>query len=126
MHTHTYIHTKPLQVDVIVTILEANDFNPVFELERYSAIIDEYNAVTGTGGMTRVIGAVFATDNDTTATAAGQLEYYITGGNQRGIFDIVNPAVSMQYVYSCCRQLASYSAANRLHAVATVYLFPVL
>ena len=82
----------------MTVIIEAKGFNPVFEFEHYNATIHEYNAVTGTGGTKRVIGAVTATDD---ATAAGQLEYYITGGNQRGIFDILDPAVSILYTYSC-------------------------
>ena len=72
-------------------------------MDRYDVTIDEYNAVAGTGGLARVIGTVIATDNDTTSTAAGLLEYYISGGNQRDIFDISDPTVRILYVPLLCR-----------------------
>ena len=89
-----------LQISVTVRIIETNDFNPEFEFDRYDVTIDEYNAVAGTGGTQRTIGTVTATDNDTITTAAGQLEYSITGGNERGIFAITDPTVSILYVPS--------------------------
>ena len=76
-------------------MIEANDFSPVFVMDRYDATIQEHNDITGdNAGNDTVVETVFATDDDGSNTAAGQIEYYITGGNERGIFDIPNPSVS--------------------------------
>lgn len=88
-----------MQVQVIVDVIGANDFSPVFDLPRYNVALQEYNSFTSTSSISSgdIIATVHATDRDGPATAAGALEYRITNGaTQAGIelFSIPNPSVS--------------------------------
>ena len=85
-----------LQITVEITIIDVNEFNPVFSMDTYVGRVDEHNGITGdNAGNGTVVETVIATDDDGPNTAAGQIEYYITGGNQLGIFDIPDPNVSV-------------------------------
>jgi len=81
---------------VVVTVIISNIHRPRFNDSRYNATVMEYNALTGTTSLAvgTTIDQVLATDQDSMNDPAGQIEYAITAGNELGIFDIPNPAVS--------------------------------
>lgn len=83
---------------MVITVSGTNDYSPEFTQSRYDATVMEYNALTGTTSLAvgTTIDQVLATDQDSMNDPAGQIEYVITGGNELGIFDIPNPAVSHQ------------------------------
>ncbi len=76
-------------------VVGGNDFTPAFEQLMYTASIREFNALPA-GSLDLVdpnsllsVASFSATDGD-----GDDLEYFITGGNELGIFDISNPEVS--------------------------------
>lgn len=88
-----------MQIQVIIDIIGANDFSPMFDLPRYTVALQEYNSFTRTSLITPgdTIATVHATDRDGPATAAGTLEYRIANGaTLLGVemFSIPNPSVS--------------------------------
>lgn len=74
-----------------------NEHAPNFTQERYDEEISEHNALKTVQQHSEndVIVTVFATDDDTDHNDANHddIEYYITAGNDEGIFDIPNPLV---------------------------------
>ena len=84
---------------VVITVIVTNRFSPEFTQRRYNATIMEYNALTGTTSVAigTTVAQVVATDQDSMNDPAGQIEYGITAGNELGIFDIPNPAVSYHF-----------------------------
>ena len=117
MHTyiHTYIHTHTLYIHSLtnagnisllstttlnVTILDANDHQPVFIGAPYSETVPE-NII---GPYTLL--TVTALDGD--VSTSGEIEYYISGGT--GIFTIDIVTVSRVTLYT-------YIIANILHAL---------
>ena len=68
------------EADVIITIEDTNDFNPVFNSTTYSKTISE-NAAVGSSIVT-----VTASDNDT--GPSGQISYTISSGNAGNAFVI--------------------------------------
>ena len=86
----------------MVTVIDSNDFSPVFSQSRYTASISEFDEITGIPGIApgSTIGSpVSATDADGTETLAGELEYAIASGHFLGtdqLFDIPLPNVGVQ------------------------------
>ena len=88
----------------MVSVIETNDFNPVFDVDSYSANVAEFDALLATSSLSAgdVVATVHATDQDGMETAAGQIEYFIFSGNFLGndqIFDIPIPSVCVIIYY---------------------------
>ncbi len=90
------VFSSLLQVTVTITVVRGNFFTPAFTQLMYTASIREFNALLPNGSLDFVlpnsllpVASFSATDGD-----GDDLEYFITGGNELGIFDISNPKVS--------------------------------
>lgn len=87
-----------------VSVIDSNDFSPVFAQGSYVTTVTENDDLSGTPGIAAgsTIATVSATDADGTETLAGQIEYSIASGHFLGndqLFDIPLPNVSIFYLY---------------------------